>query len=291
VGLVIVTLTGIITLSLSFAFLVAVLIDVAILIIKVTTSGHTTQTRTAAHPACQLTTNSLVFMFIQGFSVVLAYSLAKDLDPKRVGTRPLAPQHLPLSLALIVRLGVWHTVVVGSSGAPQQQEFSFSEGAGAVEMHTVGVQPGNTVQTQVYSPHHHHHQPTQMAPSYNPVTGTFGLPQPQPQPQPVGYPVAPFHPYGYPSQVHDGVLHLHAYVLGVVLIRACCAVWRHTQGMGGYTAADMAPVGFAGDRYDLPRSQPIYENDIINVDGSSDHSDTTKIMGDLDASADPFADN
>jgi hypothetical protein len=85
VGLVIYTITGVFTLSLNGTFLVALLIDLAILLIEVRIpqSRCAGQKRHAAHAARTSLPN---FVTLQGLSVVLAYSLTKDLDPKRVGT-------------------------------------------------------------------------------------------------------------------------------------------------------------------------------------------------------------
>jgi len=202
VGLVIYTITGVFTLSLNGTFLVALLIDLAILL-------------------------------IEGLSVVLAFSLTKDLDPKRV-------------------------VVVGSSAAPsdQQQEFTFLEGAGAVEMQAVG---GTHGPAQAYQPHQAMAAPHAVPGVYNPVTGTFSLPQLQPPM--AGYPVAaPYsnNPYGH------------------------IAMGYPPQGMG-YSPAGTAYAQQIGDRYDLPESRPVYENDIIG--GAVD---TTNLMADQDTT-NPFA--
>jgi hypothetical protein len=100
-------------------------------------------------------------------------------------------------------------VVVGSSAAPsdQQQEFTFSEGAGAVEMQAVVAPSSAGIHASAYQPHQAMAAPAVVPGVYNPVTGTFGPPQLQP---PVaGYPVAaPYSnsPYGhiatgYPPQV------------------------------------------------------------------------------------------
>jgi hypothetical protein len=145
------------------------------------------------------------FVTLQGLSVVLAYSLTKDLDPKRVGT---ATSFRASFSHVCIDAGA-PAVVLGSSAAPsdQQQEFTFSEGAGAVEMQAVVAPSSAGIHASAYQPHQAMAAPAVVPGVYNPVTGTFGPPQLQP---PVaGYPVAaPYsnNPYGhiatgYPPQV------------------------------------------------------------------------------------------
>jgi hypothetical protein len=53
----------------------------------------------------------------------------------------------------------------------------------------------------------------------------------------------------------------------------------------GYSPAGMAYAQQIGDRYDLPESRPVYENDIIG--GAVD---TATLTADQDAAINPFAD-
>jgi hypothetical protein len=197
VGLIMFIIAGVFTLSLNAEFLVALIFDLALLL-------------------------------IEGFSVVLAYSLTKSLDPK-------------------------HVVVLSNGGSESsQQEFTFSEGAGAVEMQSTVVasqqhqplaaqQPSasSVAQAPIYQPQ----QPAMVAPGgmmgvYNPVTGTYGLPSV----------VSPYGPYGQVATMTYPLPH---------------------QGMG------YSPSGTAVTYDYAVESRPVYENDII---GETTNSDTNPFI-------------
>lgn len=150
---------------------------------------------------------------------MIAYSLTKDFDPKRVSTcLPASPRFIPAGARLSSSRPA-SAVVVGNGGASgDRQEFTFSEGAGAVEMHTV-AQPTVSLPPQgqpAYQQQQGQQAATAVLGVYNPVTGTYGSPQPQPQPAIVGYsPASPYLPYGhvavgYPSQVSSDFVSTHS---------------------------------------------------------------------------------
>jgi len=99
---------------------------------------------------------SLVLIGIQGSSVILAYSLSKDLDPKRVAT-----------------MGAPHD---GSAMEAGEQEFAFDAAGNMYHPDSMMVNAGASA---VPPPVYHQQPPTTTPlggnmPVYDPATGTYG---------------------------------------------------------------------------------------------------------------------